>query len=239
MVLSSIFFRSGESGLSRFFALIALLICYPPALVYRYSIKSAFLLYLPIVYISEVPSRLSDAETRDRWVMAFGEKAWERIRFVMTLLTLLVAFFAIYDPMALASLLGQNVPLGAFSIWFVVDFSNIQPWQLFTLPNAVLTLFLFFWADFIGKEIKCGIGYSAAKWKIDSILFLGRVRAVLVFIWLSIAAVYAAYYLRECRALSAWILPILDLTFSLMPWLGEQDCVPKPILLSEFPLSHK
>ena len=217
--------RSGDDPFSRILGLVSLPIFYIPALAYRYSIKSTCWLYLPLIYLVTLPGKLHKPETRAKWLQAFSTKAYNWAYLLLALLTLLIAFAAFINPTALAALLGQNIPVSAFSIWFVLDFADIRPWQYFTLPNAVLVVLLFFWIDGTGKDLRANMPVDVMGWKVATILKLTRLRGLLVIIWLTIAAASAIQFLHACGNLAASLDAPVTWLFSRLPWLGTPECV--------------
>lgn len=107
--------RSDPDYYSRVFSIIALAICYLPALAYRYSIKSTCWLYLPVIYLSTTPVILKDSESRAKWIMALSTKVWEWARLVIAFVTLSVSFAAFVVPARLAAVFGDDFPVSLFS----------------------------------------------------------------------------------------------------------------------------
>lgn len=115
-------------------AVFILLLCYIPALAYRYSIKSTCWLYLPLIYLVTLPGNLQDRDTRAKWLQAFSTKALNWAFLILAAITLLIAVAAAINPAALAAILGQNIPVSAFSIWFVLDLATSSPGNLSPCP---------------------------------------------------------------------------------------------------------
>lgn len=47
-----------------------------------------------------------------------------------------------------------EVPLNVFILPLVLDVSGLRPWQFFLVPSAILTIWLFFWLDRLGKRTR-------------------------------------------------------------------------------------
>ena len=148
--------------------------------------------------MAHLPGRLRDGAERLIWVRALPAKFIEGIRFALAVLTLGIAFFALINAAALHALLtaagAGETPVTVFSLFLVLDFAKMHPWQYFTLPSAVLTILLFLWLDSIRKEAAAGATIDARGWKIGTAIFADRVRSLLVYIWLALALYYFAEY---------------------------------------------
>lgn len=200
-------------------------ITFVPSLLYRYSVKSTCWLYLPLIYVAHLPKRMRDINGKLVWIRSSPAKLIEVIRLFIAAVTLAVAAAALVDATALRVILSAagETPVSIFSLLVVLDFSEIRPWQYFTLPSAGLTVVLYFWLDGIRKEETAGATIDALGWQISAAVFASRVRDLLVYIWLGIALYYfAEFSYHQCR------LP--EGMMSWMEWHFGPQCCDVPAL---------
>jgi hypothetical protein len=228
-------FRSIIAGFStddlagRVFSIFGLLICYLPSLLYRYSFKSTSWLYFPVVNLGTLPATFRTDEGRTTWFRR-GTIAWERVRQALAVVTIALFVVAIVDPKAVANLIQASgageTPVTMFSLMFVIDVGEIQSWHYFTLPSAVLTLFLLFWLDPLRREDALHKDHPEAAIDVNATRFwvaicAMQLRSTLVLIWMVLAFGYAiAFFHQQCGlvGLPGWALDFIA-------WAaGPADC---------------
>ena len=81
-------------------------------------------------------------------------------------------------------------------------------------PLPALTIFLVFWLDKIRKREAAGATIDALGWKIRLAIRAGRVRCLLVYIWLGLALYYFAEGAYGRCLLPDWMVSWLEWRFS-------------------------
>ena len=197
----------------RILAAILLLILYTPALMYRYSIKSTCWLYLPLIYVAyRVP------KDRMAWVRVRNTVFIEWVRLGLALGTLIVATLAWWDAAAvqhmMKALSAADMPFHPFQILLVLDWSQVRLWHWFIIPNALLTVGLFFGIDTLRKYHRDDpMTYPDTDWRIRLAIWLNGLRTFLVVCWLTIAFYYTVGYFLSTCGLPPWMVSLLTLHF--------------------------
>lgn len=168
----------------------------------RFAAKSTTWFYLPLLYIVGNPKRLNDPKEMIIWIRSQPAKLHEKFRFWMGAFTLFIATIASIDSQALHSVLAASnigeTPISIFSLFLVLDMNSLYPWQLITLPNALLTIVIFLWLDSLRREADAGrISFGSSPLVLIKLI---RVRNLMVTVWLAIAMIYAIRYTYfSCR----------------------------------------
>ncbi|WP_193140959.1 hypothetical protein [Meridianimarinicoccus sp. MJW13] len=184
-------------------------VVFAPAIVYRLIIKSTSWFYCLLVYVVYLPKKMQTSQGRSIFALSQTAKVYEWVRLIVSLFSLTVAILSLLSPETVqevisASRLG-DMPLTVFSLFLVLDFSQIQPWHPIALAVSVLTVFLFFNLDSISKELKAGAEISSIDRRVFISISLTRLRSLLVSIWLVVGFIYFVEYAYDTCRLSEWI----------------------------------
>jgi hypothetical protein len=121
--------------------LMALVIMFAPAYVYRITIKSTSWFYAPIIYLVSPRSRSLKPLLFSDLVWA-SPMEWARRLLAVATLTIFAANQAIF--IYLKGHLPAEI-ISPIEYVFLLDTSAIKPWQWFNILSAVLTTLIFVW----------------------------------------------------------------------------------------------
>jgi hypothetical protein len=137
-------------------SIVGLVVYFAPSYLYRISIKSTFWVYWPLVYIAD------DAKNETRPAVLFEKLSATHLattRLRLAFGTILASFvmsvylhFADLWPAFREGI--QTVVIDAIGWFVVVDFPTKKPWVWFSLCSAAITVVLFYWADYLGPELR-------------------------------------------------------------------------------------
>lgn len=146
---------------------------YAPAILYRFSLKSTSLIYLPFLWV--IRDSLSEEFTLRQRLQGLKESEAERLKrwysgFVIIFLTVLplVLFFTLYP--RLLDLLGWLDPsthpriarLMTIFVFATPYRIEVEGWHVARVVNAALTLVLFYYADSTLRRLSFGKPEGAA-----------------------------------------------------------------------------
>ena len=134
---------------------VALLILFVPAWLYRFSVKSTCWLYGALIYVV-VPRKGSKTNTDYARYLAdqISVRTFEKFSRLMAAVTLVVVILA-KVPQIVSTI--ANAPVTVVSVCeyiFVLDIDDIKPWQWFNIASAIFTMVLWFLADKLQVELR-------------------------------------------------------------------------------------
>ena len=134
---------------------------------------------------------------------------------------LLAAVSAYTDYKALTDLLGavqrENLQATPLAYLLVLDFSHLPVWHRFSLPAAVLTVGLFFALNNLAVDLRTGAKDDVSGLRVRALIWLSRLRNLLVYIWIGITIYYVADYAYGRCLLPDWMTPLLEWRFGPPP----------------------
>ena len=136
------------------------------------------------------------------WVSLFG-----------AVIALVAAVLAYTDYKALTDLVGAvqrgNLQATPLAYLLVLDFSELPIWHWFSLPAAGLTFGLFFAVNSLAVDLQTGAKDDVSGLRVRALIWLSRLRNLLVFFWVVITVYYFAdYAYGRCRlpdGMASWL----------------------------------
>lgn len=191
----SCFFRNvkKESNFIDIFVKIFIIgILYIFAVFYRFSIKSTFWFYIPLLFLVKTPSIIEDNSQKvGEFLSSLYETYLAKWRFILALVTLggfIYSYFNYVDFMNL------NIPFTQFLILFYIDISSFEVWRFFQLSIVISTIVIFLGANAI-RVPKISNNLELKKdLKILIIFYLNIFRNMVSFFYFSSAFLYLFFY---------------------------------------------
>jgi len=155
-------------------------ILYIPAIFYRYSIKSTAIIYLPFIWLL-APNRKKSTNIKIiiddiiKW-------SWEKVKIWYSCLVIfgftLLPFIIVYYSQKLLDSFGSSLKI--WNYFFLLQLNEIYSWHITRFAGAVITLFLFFYAN--KKNIRFSHGdFSSERIARNVIYYLDKLRTLLTF----------------------------------------------------------
>jgi hypothetical protein len=132
--------KQSDSLFERLVCVMACVILYAPAYVYRLSIKSTCWFYFPLVYIAGA-SQLSTKPALLADILWYDLREWGR-----RLLAVLTVAGVAVQSLSSDGLTKDHLPtvlISPLEYVFLIDILAVKPWQWFTLTSALVTLVIF------------------------------------------------------------------------------------------------
>lgn len=127
--------------------IVITIILYCFAVFYRFSIKSTFWFYIPLLFLVKTPSIIEDNSQKvGEFLSSLYETYLAKWRFILALVTLggfIYSYFNYVDFMNL------NIPFTQFLILFYIDISSFEVWRFFQLSIVISTIVIFLGANAI------------------------------------------------------------------------------------------
>lgn len=172
--------------------MIISLILYFFAIFYRFSIKSTFWFYIPLLFLVKTPSLIEDNSQKvGEFLSSLYETYLAKWRFVLALITLGGFIYSYFNYVDFANL---NISFGQFLILFYIDISNFEVWRIFQLSIVISTIFIFLGANAI-RVPKISNNLELKKdLKVSIIFYLNIFRNWVSFLYFSSAFLYLLFY---------------------------------------------
>jgi len=165
---------------------IQFILFYLVAIFYRISIKASFWFYLPLLFIVKTPY-LDSSKNIGKFLSELYETALAKVRFILAAIVL-IAFIITHFNIGFSKYL--NYPFANMIFLFYLDFKSITVWKIFQLLVAVITVTLFFYANYIRvPNISNGIELKKDM-HIKSIISLNIIRNLFSFLYLLSAFIF-------------------------------------------------
>ncbi len=172
--------------------IVITIILYCFAVFYRFSIKSTFWFYIPLLFLVKTPSIIEDNSQKvGEFLSSLYETYLAKWRFILALVTLggfIYSYFNYVDFMNL------NIPFTQFLILFYIDISSFEVWRFFQLSIVISTIVIFLGANAI-RVPKISNNLELKKdLKILIIFYLNIFRNMVSFFYFSSAFLYLFFY---------------------------------------------
>jgi len=172
--------------------IVITIILYCFAVFYRFSIKSTFWFYIPLLFLVKTPSIIEDNSQKvGEFLSSLYETYLAKWRFILALVTLggfIYSYFNYVDFMNL------NIPFTQFLILFYIDISSFEVWRFFQLSIVISTIVIFLGANAI-RVPKISNNLELKKdLKILIIFYLNIFRNWVSFFYFSSAFLYLFFY---------------------------------------------
>lgn len=182
-----------EKSLYIFFnriVITSILYCF--AVFYRFSIKSTFWFYIPLLFLVKTPSIIEDDSQKvGEFLSSLYETYLAKWRFILALVTL---FGFIYSYFNYVDFMNLNIPFTQFLILFYIDISSFEVWRIFQLSIVISTIFIFLGANAI-RVPKISNNLELKKdLKVLMIFYLNIFRNWVSFFYFSSAFLYLFFY---------------------------------------------
>lgn len=167
-------------------------ILYIFAIFYRFSIKSTFWFYIPLLFLVKTPSLIEDNSQKvGEFLSSLYETYLAKWRFILALVTL---FGFIYSYFNYLDFVNLNIPFTQFLILFYIDISSFEVWRIFQLSIVISTIFIFLGANAI-RVPKISNNLELKKdLKVLTIFYLNIFRNWVSFFYFSSAFLYLFFY---------------------------------------------
>jgi hypothetical protein len=167
-------------------------ILYIFAIFYRFSIKSTFWFYIPLLFLVKTPSVIEDNSQKvGEFLSSLYETYLAKWRFVLALITLGGFIYSYFNYVDFVNL---NIPFGQFLILFYIDISSFEVWRIFQLSIVISTIFIFLGANAI-RVPKISNNLELKKdLKVSIIFYLNIFRNWVSFLYFSSAFLYLIFY---------------------------------------------
>lgn len=181
--------RSKINVLIRILVFIAM---YISSIFYRFSIKSTFWFYIPLLFLVKTPSIIEDNSQKvGEFLSSLYETYWAKFRFILALITLFGFIYSYFNYVGFTNL---NIPFGQFLILFYIDISSFEVWRIFQLSIVISTIFIFLGANAI-RVPKISNNLELKKdLKVLTIFYLNIFRNWVSFFYFSSAFLYLFFY---------------------------------------------
>lgn len=189
--------------------LIAPILFLPPIL-YRWSLKSTWWFYLPLVYLLYRPVWVTIDKERKARITARPGILYEWVFFLIAFGTVFFAILGWIDYKGLATSLAASrdgaFPLSPFILPFVLNLEGTEIWHWLSVTSAGLTVFIFLWAQSLIAYEKRGSVLGSRTWPLWAIFYLDRLRTLVVVTLLITAAFFTFQWHHKACALPTWFL---------------------------------
>lgn len=167
-------------------------IFYLCTIFYRFSIKSTFWFYIPLLFLVKTPSVIEDNSQKvGEFLSSLYETYLAKWRFNLALITLVGFICSSFNYLDFKNL---NIPFGQFLILFYIDISTFEVWRFFQLSIVISTIVIFFGANAI-RVPKISNNLELKKdLKILIIFYLNIFRNLVSFFYFSSAFLYSFFY---------------------------------------------
>lgn len=167
-------------------------ILYIFAVFYRFSIKSTFWFYIPLLFLVRTPSEIEDDSHKvGEFLSSLYETYLAKLRLILALITLLGFICSYFNYVDFANL---NIPFEQFLILFYINISSFEIWRIFQLSLVISTIVIFLGANAI-RVPKINNNLELKKdLKILIIFYLNIFRNGLSLLYFSSAFLYLFFY---------------------------------------------
>ncbi|MFT4925080.1 MAG: hypothetical protein ACI8WB_001170, partial [Phenylobacterium sp.] len=191
---------------------------YIPALLYRWSIKSTFWFYWPLLYIQS--GRFKQVIDSATFHGLIQQHPMERLRLLLAVVTLAVLGVVSFSQHSFIDIQSTN-PVMLFPYLLAIDIFAIKPWQWLQLATAILTFALWAkaWTISIAAQTAKDHGVDYDWSKVEWLRKLARVRNLTTWFYLAIGLVFLVLYLGAYQ----------ELPVSWVQWLSDFFDTPLPV----------
>ena len=179
---------------------IAALIIYPPAWLFRFTMKSTVWFWWPIAYLGADRN-----ESRRPELFHWRRRHSLRAKVTYFLAALSIASFLVTNIALAPDLLTGNPLLVVYGYFFLIDWTALYPWQMLSLCMAVISLVILFRMDNLGGEYEYAKTHDSdylktVERKFVALEFVVRVRSIFWVLYIVIVGSHIALYLnyRQC-----------------------------------------
>jgi hypothetical protein len=182
-----------EKSLYIFFNRIVItIILYCFALFYRFSIKSTFWFYIPLLFLVKTPSIIEDNSQKvGEFLSSLYETYLAKLRFLLALIVLGLFLLTYFNFLEFNEL---NTSFKSFLFLFYVDFSSLEIWKILQILIAVLTIIIFLWADSVRRPKVSNKILLEKDLNFLSIFYLNILRNWISFFYFTSAFIYLSFY---------------------------------------------
>lgn len=164
------------------------------SLLLRFSIKSTFWFYLPLLFLVKTPSSLkNNSKNIGEFLSSLYETYFAKWRFLLAVFALGGFIYSFFDSSGFSEL---NTSFSQFLIFLYIDISSLEIWRIFQLSIIISTIIIFFMANNI-RVTK--INNSLTLEKSNSVLFifyLNTFRNWVSFFYFCSAFIYISFYYK-------------------------------------------
>ncbi|MBF0628238.1 MAG: hypothetical protein HQL91_08445 [Magnetococcales bacterium] len=131
------------------FILLTSIIFYAPAMIYRWSLKSTFWFYWPLVFLYKKPNTAltSGLQSPQQIVNDLAVGIKEKFRRFLGLCILISFFIGSFNFFELHALHSQHAIVTLLKLYIVFDWHSLASWHWLNLFNIIITIKIWFMAD--------------------------------------------------------------------------------------------
>lgn len=197
---------------------------YVPAFIYRWSIKSTFWFYWPVLYIQS--GQLKQTREKDTFNRTITSHPLEKLRLFLAFATLATSVYFSFSKPTFLDIHSTN-PAMIFPYLLAIDITAIKPWQWLQIATAILTIVLWSKAWTIALEEQTARDHKVEyDWsKIEVIRQLFRLRNLTTWSYLFVGLVFSVLYFGGYKELPdswiMWLSNFFDTQFGSKPELAN------------------
>ncbi len=202
------FVKSGIRDKS-YFSLNAssLVFFYLPSILYRLTLKSTAWLYLPVIWMAHVPTKLREEIRQEVWVKTVGRN-W--LALFSALAVLAYALYLAFDPDAFASMRQANDTqmFTPFHLIWAIDPAGWKLWFWVTIPSAGLTIIMWIWVNKIRAVVLAGGQLDWHSTQLRCLIAANQIKNAFVIAWMLMTFLSVARAGWLLGKLPDWMEPI-------------------------------
>jgi hypothetical protein len=167
-------------------------IFYLCTIFYRFSIKSTFWFYIPLLFLVKTPSVIEDNSQKvGEFLSSLYETYLAKLRFLLAIIVLGLFLLTYFNFLEFNEL---NTSFKSFLFLFYVDFSSLEIWKILQILIAVLTIIIFLWADSVRRPKVSNKVLLEKGLNFLSIFYLNILRNWISFFYFTSAFIYLSFY---------------------------------------------
>ncbi|MCW9034929.1 MAG: hypothetical protein OQJ97_11980 [Rhodospirillales bacterium] len=195
-----------------------------PSLFYRYYLKTTAWFYLPLIWLSHIPSKLKDEKTEKIiFKESLGYSLLEIILFFISCGSLIFFLWSVFDLQAFFDALDfaatNNLPKNPVLILAAIDYTKLNAWYWIPAFASAFGVTVFFIANILRAHAKGHPDYQPEQWQLWSLLKLNGIKNFLSLVWVAIGVYTLTLYLYINCQLPEVINPWLSMLF------GQPTCL--------------
>lgn len=186
--------RTFDDPVMRYMYMIFVPLVYAPAMLYRWSIKSTFWFYWPIMYVSNIRiEQIVDSATFNNTII---EHPMEKFRLVLAMTTVAIVLAIAFSGKQIVDI-NSTDPAMLFPYLLAIDIYSIKPWQWLQLATAAITIVLWSkaWSISIAAKTAESLDIEFSWRQVRFLQTMARIRNLTTFAYLVIGLVFTALYL--------------------------------------------
>lgn len=164
------------------------------SILYRFSIKSTFWFYLPLLFLVKTPSSIEENSGKiGEFFSSLYETYISKLRLFFALIVLGLFFLTYFNFVNFYEL---STLFKSFLFLFYVDFSSLEIWKILQILIAILTIIIFLWANAVRTPKVSNKILLEKDLSFLTIFYLNIVRNWISFFYFSSAFIYLSFHYK-------------------------------------------